>query len=313
MLDGRPGRGIGAAGTGAEQGGGGEDAARPVRVHEHLVLEQIQAAVGDGRGALGGVAVLVDVGGDGGHPRHPVVPQRQRLAVLLHEGQDEAAHAGVHVQRHAALLGDAAHGLDRIYGAVRIARRGAQHHHRVAVDQPRQARDVGFQISSQRQQPDLDAEILRGLEPGNMGARRQHHLRPAYPPSGACQVAVGLDRQQAALGAAGGDHAAGIRRPVVELGDGGDDFRLEALEALEGRRVQAVGRGVGLVGLGQESVVLLAEVIDQAPEPAGLVVGILPAESGELLQDFLARPAGFGHGLVHGVFFPPATTAAGRG
>ena len=69
--------------------------AQPVGGHERLQPGQLAVPVDDHRDPLGGVAVLVEVGGDRGHPGHRQVPLLVQVAQSAEEGEDEAPEAGV--------------------------------------------------------------------------------------------------------------------------------------------------------------------------------------------------------------------------
>ncbi len=92
---------------------------------------------------------------------------------------------------------------------------------------------------------DLDVEVVSALLPGHVSRLGDDHLGLANPgPLGPRQVAVGLDRQQAALGAARGHSPADLLITAEETPSHRDDLGLEALQAAKGHGVEPIGREV---------------------------------------------------------------------
>jgi hypothetical protein len=95
---------------GARSGAGGGRravvAALPLGEGEELVLAQVLGAVEHDAGALRGVAVLVRVGGDGGHAGQGEVEVGNVAAQRAREREDEAAQAAVDVQADVVLERD---------------------------------------------------------------------------------------------------------------------------------------------------------------------------------------------------------------
>lgn len=113
-----PGAGDGEGGAAAEHAGSAVDAAGPVGLREVLILAQLWGPVEQHADALGTLAELVRVAGDGGHARHAEVE-----AWLVQEGQHEAARAAVHVQVGAPLQRHTRQALDVVHHAVAVGRR----------------------------------------------------------------------------------------------------------------------------------------------------------------------------------------------
>jgi hypothetical protein len=117
---------------------------------------------------------------------------------------------------------------------------------------------------------------VTGLVEGSVGSGGQEHLRFLdVGPVGPGPVAGGLDRQDDALGAAGGE-VAGHLLVAVEMGGGhGDHLVLQAQHAGVDGEVQGVlGEEAGVDRLGN-LVGLLARVVDIPPHPPGLAVLVL--------------------------------------
>jgi hypothetical protein len=81
----------------------------------------------------------------------------------------------------------------------------------------------------------------------------------------------------------------------------GDDVVFEALQALEGTGVQAVGRRADLPSLGKELLVRRVEVVDQASQPGLAVLRVASTAVPSLLQHVVSGAAMFGSELCHGV------------
>jgi hypothetical protein len=209
------------------------------------------------------------------------------------------------VQRHAVASCNLAHALDGVDESVGVLGRRAEDHHRVAVDEPLESTHVGAKPVVERQQSHGYVEVLRGLEPGHVRGHRQDHLGSSQPPLRSRQVAIGLHREQAALGAARGHNAANLGCAVEQPGRGGDDLRFESLEAPEGRRVESVGRRVGVVGLSEKLRICLVEVIDEAPGTAVPVVRVSCAEAAQFAEHLGGWASVLGQGGmgVHEVVF----------
>src|SRR3972149_5800450 len=84
------------------EGGRAVKAPGPVGDREVLVMAELVATIEDDRRALGGVAVLVRVGGDGGDAREPEIERGYVVAQLLGPGEEEAAEAAVGVEADAS-------------------------------------------------------------------------------------------------------------------------------------------------------------------------------------------------------------------
>src|SRR5664280_2485278 len=283
-LEGGPSRRVGATWPSSQQGRGSENATRPVFVDEHLVLEVIQVPVQDAGCALGGEAVLVDVRGNGGYPRHAKIPGRQDNAELLKEGKQVSTNARIHMQGNAPFLRYATQTLYRVDDAVRVLGRRPKDHDRVPVHQFLDGLKVNSQVLGQRGASDLDTEVLAALFPGHVCRLGDDHLRLAYA-SGIATVTVGLYRQQAAFRTAGGHDAADLVVAVQEVAGRAQNLSLETLQALEGRRIQAIGGEVLAISFLEKPVVVVVQVIDEAPRLGFLILRIVLAEGFEVGED----------------------------
>ena len=204
------------------------------------------------------------------------------------------------MQGNVLRLSDLSHACHRVYGAVGIFRCTGQYHHRVAVNEFAQLFQVRSEILLQRHQSDLHAKVFRRLEPGHVGRLRQDHLRFTHPALVSRHVAVGLYRHQAALRAARSHHATNLFGTVKYVGGGADHLIFQLLEALERPRIQAIFRGIAVIGIFEEAGVLLVQVVDQAPHPPLFILRVTTLEGLQALQDVLTGCALLGHWLVHG-------------
>ncbi len=204
------------------------------------------------------------------------------------------------MQRHTVALRDLPHRFDRVNGAVRVFGCRAKDHHRMAADQRFELSHIGAQLGVERQQADLHAKVFRGLEPRDVGRARDDHLGFADAVLRGCEVAVGLDGEQAALGAARSHDATSLVRAVQQSGGDGDDVVLEPLEALECARVQAVGAGKRLIRLRLELLQVIVEVVAQAPTAALLVARIAAGKALELLNNLRGLAPTWRQARAHG-------------
>jgi hypothetical protein len=227
----------------------------------------------------------VQVGRDRGDLVDPEVPGRDRPAQRLDPRQDEAADAGVDVQRQVVARGDGAQRGDGVDHAVRVLRGRADQQDRAPGDGPGHGVHVGAQVG-----PDLDLaqaqpEVVRGLVERRVDGARHDDLGPADPrPVPARVVTVGAQRHQQRLGPARGDGADGAGRAVQQRRRHLDHLGLEPAQAAEGDRVEQVAAGVAGVGGGQQPLVIVAGVIDQREDPSlapGRVVGLASGQRGQ--------------------------------
>ena len=65
---------------------------------------------------------LVRVGGNAGDARHLKIEERHRISRGLHEWQEEAAHAAVHVHGYVSVFPQRRHSLHIVNDAMRILR-----------------------------------------------------------------------------------------------------------------------------------------------------------------------------------------------
>ena len=118
-----PGCGDSAARAATGERGRTVEAAGPVASGEELMASQLTVAVEDDGSAAGGVAVLVEVGGDRGYAVDPEVPGSDRTTEALDEREEVAAEAGVYVAEDAAPGGKRGDLGDRVDDAEGVAGR----------------------------------------------------------------------------------------------------------------------------------------------------------------------------------------------
>jgi hypothetical protein len=275
---------------------------RPVRRGEVLVPPQRLVPVGQHRGPLEGVAVLVGVRRDRGDARHPEVERGDRQPQPGPPGQDEATQASVDVHADATLGGQGGQVLDRVDEPVRVGAGRADEQDGPVGQVVAHPVDVHEVVRPHRRVQHLDAEVVPGLVQGDVRGPRHDHLRLGDAPLGARPLAVGVDSTDQALGAATGDHPARLL-PGVVLGDG---VRVEhAQRHRHDLALELVGAGVhvplqdvrvceGLEGLGQEVVVLVVPAVDRAGATAGVPQRVLFGGHGAQLVDDLGAVAAAG-------------------
>ena len=274
----RPGRGDGAARARAHQRVGEVLAARPVV--EVVAHQREGLGVGEeqGRGALGGVAVLVQVGRDRGHALDREIEVGDVGAELARERREVAAHAGIDMHPAAVLARqrrDLGNGVDH---AMRKGRRRAHHHRGVGREGGAHRRRVGAEVGRQRRAHWQQAEEVRGLVEGRVRALRHQDFGLRH--AGAARqraVARALDREEDALGAAGGHGAARLGTAVQQRKAHLHHLALEGREAREGARAQAVLGEVHQVGLLGHLEHVLARVVDEHRHATVAPVGVAAA------------------------------------
>ena len=127
---------------------------------------------------------------------------------------------------------------------------------------------------------DLDAKVVSGLIEGGVRGDRDDHLRLGDALGLAGPVAPGLDGHEDALGAARGGGAARLGPAVVHVDDHGDDLGLHLAHARVNVRVERVGEGELVVGMGGEAAEVLAAVVDGAGH-----LSLLDGLDGEGVED----------------------------
>ena len=171
----------------------------------------------------------------GRHRRDPVdreVEVGDGVAELSHERRDEAADAGVDVEPEFSLTGQRREIVNGVDDAVRELRRRAGQHDRVRVDRFVHGPDVGAEVAADRHPADTHAEKVTGLGEGGMGAvGRDNHRVAHFRAERAYVIARRLDRHEDALGASGGDVAAGLVSCVQQTERPRDDVVLEPFQA----------------------------------------------------------------------------------
>ena len=110
----------------------------------------------------------------------PEVEQRDVVAELLAEREDEPAEAAVDVQADAALEGQRAELLDRVDRAVAVVARRAEDGDRLVVDVPADVGDVDLRgVRIDRRLAQLDAEQVARLVERGVAGLGLHEVRPA--------------------------------------------------------------------------------------------------------------------------------------
>ena len=297
-LGGGPGGGNGAPGPGPQQGRGGKDAPGPVLVDEKLVFEVIHVPVEEHRGPLGGVAVFVDVGGDGGDPGDLEIIGGQGIGLSVHEGKEESAHAGIHVERNIVGLGQFPQFFNGIDDAVGVIGGRGHDHGRVAVDLFAHRLHIHLQARIQGNGDQLDIEVFGRFHPGHVDGFRNDHFRPdaPQPPFFQGPFPVGQHREEAGFRPPGGEDAHGVVVPAQDVGGHAHHLVLKAFEAFEGHGIEAVFREKEAVGLFEEIRVFLPQVVDQGPGATFLVIHIPGAEGFHFLEDVGVGASGVGQG-----------------
>ena len=266
-------------------------ALRPLVELEALVFEVFGVAVEDGGSALGGVAVLVDVGGDGADAGDGEIEVGDGVAELPDKGGDEAADAAIDVKPEVPGLGEFSEVCDGVDDAVGVLGGGADHHDGVVGDGVGHGVDVGAEVGAGGQPYHLHVHKLGGAVEGGVGGSGHQDFRRAIDGLvGAGPVSGGLDGEEYALGAAGG-HAAGGPVAAVEEGEAKvDDLFFHPGEAGKDLGVDGVFvevHGIGVVG-DLDNVV--AGVVEEAGYFAGAPVYVSPTAFGEAVLEFV--PAG---------------------
>jgi hypothetical protein len=145
------------------------------------------------------------------------------------------AHAGVHVQPQAVLLGQCTDVGDRVDHAVREAGRRPHQHHRVSIDQSLHRLHVSAQVRTHGRAPDLQIHQAGRLIEGGVQRLGCHDVEPSSgnPSLLTGPVTAGLDRLDDALGAASGHEAtAGLGR-LKQVQRHVHDLFLHAAHAVE--------------------------------------------------------------------------------
>ena len=193
------------------------------------------------RGTLGRVAELVQVRRDRRDPGDGEVP---RLVDVAPPRQDPAADARVHVARHTARGRTRGHLGDRVDGAERVARCAHDDERGPLVDR---GQHVGGRRCARRRVDrdgdDVEVQVVRRLVERRVRGGGQDERRPgvrAPRVRRAPQVAGGLHREHARLGAAGRDGPDGAGVAVQDVARERDESSLERRDRRERRRVEAV-------------------------------------------------------------------------
>ena len=237
----------------------------------------------DGR-ALGGVAVLVDVGRDLGDAGDPEVPGWDVVAQALEEREHEPADARVDVTGHAVRGGERRELGDRVHDPVGIVERRGDDDRGAVGDETLGGGHVGAVPGVEGDTHDLHVEVVRGLRVGGVRRLGRQDLRTvdAARPG---PLAVHEHRHQDRLGAPRGHRAAAAVREVRQRPDHGDDLVLERGELRELERVQRVAEQVAAVDLDDQVLEVGTTARVHEPEQPGSVhggfEGTAPVEVGE--------------------------------
>jgi len=196
------------------------------------------------------------------------------------------------------VVGDPRYRPDGVDDAVGIG--GCRRHHErgLLADGVLDGVGVGTPVLAAGHARLLDVEVVGALRERGVGGLGQDDVWLLDAPLLARPVAGGLHRQQDALGAAGGDVPDGVVVAAQPVREHPGHLVLVRHEAGERRRRQRVLCGVQRRRLVLEPLVLLVDVVDQAPGPSGLPVGVALAALRHLLEDVVGATPRLGQ--AHG-------------
>ncbi len=248
---------------------------------EKLVFADVLVPVHDARSALGGVAVLVQVGRDGGHARHAEIEIGQVVAQLAHEREMDAAHAAIHVEEQALLLGQRADLGNRVDHALRVAWCRSHQQNRVFGD----GRSHGIRFHLESGRVDVhhhrrQAQVMRRLVERGVRCLGQYHFGPddlwmqrPRPVSG------GLHGQHNAFGAARCHVADHILVATQQGGQHAHHVGFQFQHRREYRWVEPVLAQVRHVCLLDHVAGVFARAVNVAPDLARFPIHIMGFES----------------------------------
>ena len=170
-------------------GGGGVEAAEPVRRHEQLLPGELVGAVQDDRDTLGRVAVLVHVGRHGGDARDAKIEGHVQPAQFGQVREEEASHARVDVAQDATRRRQCRNVSDGVDHAVRVARRGSDNHDRVARAGSCEGGRRDAVVRPDRDADEIDVEVVGGF--------REHGVRTLTDHDAGSLDAAGRARRRA--------------------------------------------------------------------------------------------------------------------
>lgn len=284
----------------------------PVRAGEELRLAEARVVVQHDRRTLGGVGVLVEVHGDAGDTRHVQLEGRNVVSKAAEVGQQEAADAGVHVERHLLLQRDAPELLDGIDHAVGVGGRGADDQDRLIRDRLRHRLGDGAErLGIHVHQHDLEIQVVRRLVECRVGGDGNDDLGLLdLRVQLARAIPRGFDRQDDALGATAGEGAHGVLVAAQVVRRHAHELVFEPHQAGVHRRIQRIFAEKAHVGFLAHALCFASGVEDVGEgSPATPVDVVLPV-GGKLGKDALARRPRLGN--LHDACSSSCAPGAGR-
>ena len=235
-----------------------------------------------------------------------VVEDRDVVAELLAEGEDEPSEAAVDMEPDPVAQCDLGHRLDGVDGPVAVVARRSDDGHGVGIDVA--IDPVGIDLGGDRidrSHLQLDPEQMAGLVERRVRRLRLDHVRPVDPAVPGRVFAVGQHGVADAPGPARGHQtrrlAVGDRVGVQEVEGHGDDLGLELGGTGADVALEHVHVGEHAEGLVHEPVVVVVSAVHGARALARFPRGIFLGGHGpELVEDLRARRALLGKVTVHG-------------
>ena len=167
------------------------------------------------------------------------------------------------MQPDAARLRKIADALDGINEAMRVVASAADERDRVSVDKRGHGIDIRGEGIRERRVADLDTHPVGALAQGHVRSQRHDDVGRTDPAGLPRFLAIGVQRVDEAVAAAGGDHADGLR-VVQQLGCHGDDLALELRRGGVHVTLQDIGVREVLEDLGEKVVVLVVATVEAA-------------------------------------------------
>ncbi|PRQ03753.1 hypothetical protein ENSA5_12590 [Enhygromyxa salina] len=260
------------------------DPPRPVRQRKPLVTPQVLVPIQHHRGPLRRIPILVRIRRDRRHPLDPKIKLGDRIPQLTRPGQHEPAQASIRMKPNLARKRDRRQLRDRINYPMRKGRRRPNQADRVPIDRLLHGPNIRPKVIANRDLPQLDAKVLRGLVKRRVRRHRRDDVRLVVALLRPRPIAVGLHRHQDRLGPPRAHRPAHLRaRPGLlrpeHVRRHRDDLGLILGDARPQIRVQRVGLTVNGVGLLEEAHVVRVAVV-HGPRH----VALLPARHLALMQ-----------------------------
>ena len=183
----------------------------------------------DDRRAFGRISELVHVETDRRDPVDAEVPRANWLTEPLHERQDEATHARIHMHVGVDFGGQRGEFGDRVDHTVRILGCRADHHDGALGDCVGHRIDIASVVVADGDNHRFEPEVVGALVKGGVGRVGQNDLAAVKIPFGSGSFAGGLDGHQDRLGASGGHESGGVGT-MQKFGHRPDDVALDLPE-----------------------------------------------------------------------------------